>query len=279
MTDERTTGKKLKITMFVMAILLMLSVALLLVMQCARQHENSHSSVTIPNNYVTSDRQSRTAGAARSTSPEGNGLWTAPLQAEMGTMLPLLLTEVQNGGDVSLRLHKYQADDSTPFRVVNMFPGDAETRICRVEVSYQNTVTVHFRADIRPGYEKLAEVLQCRVVLQNTGETLYDGLMRDIPGSLDHTLYSAEGTTEELVYVITSYLDTSVGNAYQNKTLLADFTWWVYGQGGSGSGDTSGEEEIPGGLIDPPHTGDQNSVLLWVFLLVISAGVPVLLVV
>ena len=40
-----------------------------------------------------------------------------------------------------------------------MFPGDAETKHFRVQVSYHDQVTVHFRATVRPGYEKLAEVM------------------------------------------------------------------------------------------------------------------------
>lgn len=50
-------------------------------------------------------------------------------------------------------------------------------------------------ATVRAGYEKLAEVLQVRVKLLTTGETLYDGLVRDMPASVTHKLASANSTT------------------------------------------------------------------------------------
>lgn len=129
-----------------------------------------------------------------------------------------------------------------------MFPGDVETKFFRVQVSYHDKVTVHFKATVRAGYEKLAEVLQVRVKLLTTGETLYDGLMRDMPASVTHKLASANSTTDELYYEITAYLDTSVGNEYQNKDLIADFKWWV---------------EETGNLDNPPKTGDLASPVLW----------------
>ena len=162
----------------------------------------------------------------------------------------------------AISLYNRNTRDNFPFNVANMFPGDTETKYFCVQVSYQDTVTVKYGASIRSGYEKLAEVMRCRIVLLNTGETLYDGLMRDIPASLDHSLNSTKGTTSELYYEITAYLNTSVGNEYQNKSLIADFHWWV-------------EEE--GNLIDAPKTGDDSNIFLWTGLLGISLFLLILL--
>lgn len=60
-----------------------------------------------------------------------------------------------------------------------MFPGDAETQNDCVQVDHKGDVTVHFRAEVRPGYEKLAEVLKLRVSVG--GSVLYDGLMAETP--------------------------------------------------------------------------------------------------
>ena len=131
-------------------------------------------------------------------------------------------------------------------------------------MSYHDTITVHYKATVRPGYEKLAEVLKVRVNLLSTGETMYDGLMRDMPESLTHKLASKKSATDELYYEITAYLDTSVGNDYQNKDLVADFKWWV---------------EETGNLDDSPQTGDTSNILLWAVLAAGSLGMIIILLV
>ena len=121
---------------------------------------------------------------------------------------------------------------------------------------------MHYKATVRPGYEKLAEVMKVRVKLLSTDETMYDGLMRDMPESLTHKLASQKTTTDELYYEITAYLDTSVGNDYQNKDLIADFKWWV---------------EETGNLDDPTITGDTSSIVLWAMLAACSGSMIILL--
>ena len=133
-----------------------------------------------------------------------------------------------------------------------------------MRVSYHDKITVHYKATVRPGYEKLAEVLKVRVKLLSTGETMYDGLMRDMPESLTHKLASKKSTTDELYYEITAYLDTSVGNDYQNKDLIADFKWWVK------------ETE---NLEENPQTGATSDILLCAALAAGSLGMMILLLV
>ena len=190
-------------------------------------------------------------------------------------------------GNMRLTIYKNNPEESVPFQVNNMFPGDTETKRYLLAVSYLGTVTVHFHADIEPGYEKLAEVLKCRVFLKTTDELIYDGLMKNMPESLEHKLESKRKTTDELEYEIAVYLETSVGNEYMNKALVADFRWWAVEETSSSGGDddndddsdgpmkptkepahdtitdqtaASGNEEefIPGQLVTPPKTGDQS---------------------
>ena len=157
-------------------------------------------------------------------------------------------------GDTTLTIYRNHPEDSIPFQVNNLFPGDAETKSYYLAVSYRGTVTVHFHADVRSGYEKLGEVLKCRVVLKNTGDVLYDGLMGDMPESLEHGLLSGDVTTDQLEYEITAYLDTSVGNEYMKRELVADFRWWAVAEtepdddepSGGGPGDeSSGGDDRP----------------------------------
>ena len=128
---------------------------------------------------------------------------------------------------VEIVLNKKSQTDNVAFQVSNMFPGDMVSNDYCVKVSYEETVVVNFRVDIGKGYDKLAEVLKCKIVLSDIDELLYDGLMKDVPEALEQTLPYAEKGEVELCYQITAYLDTSVGNTYQNTSLEADFVWWL----------------------------------------------------
>ncbi len=123
----------------------------------------------------------------------------------------------------SLRLKAPEESGNVPFSVNNMFPGDAETKEFTVKVDHKEPITLYYHADIRPGSEKLAEVMMVKIELPEKGLSLYDGLMRDMPSALEHSLSADE---KEIVYRITAYLDTGVGNDYQYQKLLADFRWW-----------------------------------------------------
>lgn len=161
-----------------------------------------------------------------------------------------------------MKLYNRQPEDNIPFEVENMLPGDSETKYFGVQVSYCNALTVNFRATVRDGYEKLAEVMKIRIKLLSTDEIVYDGLMRDMPSCVTYKLYSEKDTTEEFYYEITAYLDTSVGNEYQNKSLIADFNWSV--------------EEVSN-LVSPPRTGSMTHMAAWCALAVSSAFVIVIL--
>ncbi len=183
---------------------------------------------------------------------------------------------------------KGSGEDSIAFAVPNMFPGDQVTETYCLEATYKSAVTVKFHADIQAGYEKLAEVLKCKVVLTKEGDAvLYDGLMKDMPASLDVDLQASGKTTEELHYVITAYLDTDVTNEYQNKSLKADFRWWVEYEpaqdsnsegteadgdsDNSGSGNGSAEQGVQDNADDiqssaDAETGDDSHIWMWVSL-------------
>ncbi len=123
----------------------------------------------------------------------------------------------------TMKLNTPDESGNTAFTVTNMFPGDAETKDFTVKVDHKEPVTLYYHADIRPGSEKLAEVMMVKIELPEKGVTLYDGLMRDMPSALEYQLAAGE---KEVIYRITAYLDTSVGNDYQYKSLIADFRWW-----------------------------------------------------
>ena len=247
--------KKLKIVIIVLACLLGLSLLALGGTLIYNKIANTTpATVTVPDNRITPDEDTTKPDSSDTEKPSGSAV--QPAQSTAAT------AEVKKAA--TIELYNKQPEENTAFAVGDMFPGDSETKYFRVRVSYHDTITVHYKATVRPGYEKLAEVLKVRVKLLSTGEMLYDGLMRDMPESLTHKLASKKSITDELYYEITAYLDTSVGNDYQNKDLIADFKWWV---------------EETGNLDDSPQTGDTSNILLWAVLAACSGSMMILLLV
>lgn len=242
--------KKTKIIIIILAVLLGLSLLVLAgTLIRARLTDSDPGAVTVPDNLITPEEDTE----AEDTRTPGSGTSSAPAPTQSAAAAQKAAT---------IALYNKHPEDNTPFAVGNMFPGDSETKYFCVQVSYHDKVTVHYKAVVRPGYEKLAQVLQVRVKLLTTGETLYDGGIAAMPQSLTHKLASESSVTQELYYEITAYLDTSVGNAYQNQDLIADFQWWV--------------EET--GSLDSPETGDASRSVLWTVAGVCSGGLLLLLV-
>ena len=259
--------KKVKISIIVLAVLLTLSVlALVGVLIAGALEDPASSTAVVPDNLITPD-----AKAAEHYITEGQSAAGTPLASAAeptantvtirATEAPTETSAAAGATANTIYLHSRNAGDNEPFNVTNMFPGDAETKYFCVRVSHSGAVTVRYHADIRSGYEKLAEVLKCRVVLLTTGETLYDGLMRDMPEALTHRLQADGATTSELYYEITAYLDTSVGNEYQRQALVADFRWWI---------EESGE-------LEPPNTGDTGNIIPYAVTAVVSLFLLILL--
>ena len=261
--------KKIKIVIIILAILLGLSLLALGGTVIYNKIANTTpATVTVPDNRITPDEDTTKPDNNESNSQvPGNSNTPTPsssADASSSAVQPTQSTTAETKKAATIELYNEQPEENTPFQVGNMFPGDANTKYFRMRVSYHDTITVHYKATVRPGYEKLAEVLKVRIRLLSAGETMYDGLMRDMPESLTHKLASKKSTTDELYYEITAYLDTSVGNDYQNKDLIADFKWWV---------------EETGNLDDSPQTGDTFNILLWAVLAACSGSMMILLLV
>ena len=257
---------KIKIIIIVLVVLLALSLAALAgTLIYNSLHDDTHATVTVPDNLITPDEDTTKPDSSDTEKPDSSDTQTPSSSADASSSaVPAQSTTAETKKAATIELYNKQPEENTAFAVGNMFPGDSETKYFRVRVSYHDKITVHYKAAVRPGYEKLAEVLKVRVNLLSTGETMYDGLMRDMPESLTHKLASKKSTTDELYYEITAYLDTSVGNDYQNKDLIADFKWWV---------------EETGNLDDSPQTGDTSNILLWAVLAAGSLSMMILLLV
>ena len=252
--------KKIKVIIIVLACLLGLSLLALGGTLIYNKIANTTpATVTVPDNLITPDDDTTKPDNSDTEKPD-----SSDTQTPSSSAVPAQSTTAETKKAATIELYNKQPEENTAFAVGNMFPGDSETKYFRVRVSYHDTITVHYKATVRPGYEKLAEVLKVRVKLLSTGETMYDGGIADMPESLTHKLASKKSITDELYYEITAYLDTSVGNDYQNKDLIADFKWWV---------------EETGNLDDSPQTGDTSNILLWAVLAACSGSMMILLLV
>ena len=280
--EQNNRSKATKTAIIILAILLCLSLAALgATLIHNRKSGDDHATVTVPDNIITASGAESSLSSAEpessaetesSAEPESSAAAESSAETEASAepsstatvSLPAISGSSDNSGTktaASIELAKGKDEDNIPFNAENMFPGDRITQYYRVRVHYNGKVTVHFHAEVRKGYEKLAEVLKVRVALLSTGETLYDGLMGEMPESLDYKNESKAKTQEDLYYEITPYLETNVGNEYQNKELTADFKWWVEGD-----------------LIPPPQTGDDSSTTVWVLLATGAAVVLLLLI-
>jgi len=150
--------------------------------------------------------------------------------------------------ETKLTLNRKNDSENAVFSVGNMLPGDTETHIYRIVVTGKSIKDIWLLIDVKDGSEKLAEVLKCKVALKDTGIVLYDGLMKDASGGLQYSLNKNESDETELVYEITAYLDTSVGNDYQGEKLKADFVW--YAQENQQRIEIAALTEVPEGLKD-----------------------------
>ena len=306
------TLKNMKITIIILAVLLGLSLVALASVIICEQLDPSSGTTVIPDNYIdpTSSSELNTGTQVMhfrtgsvllcASAPTVNLSANFPMMALSKTVFPS-----DSAKETFIFIYKNHAEDSEPFKCVNMFPGDSETNTYLVKVSHIGIVTVRFHADIRPGYEKLSEVLKCKIVLRGENKVLYDGLMRDMPESINHRIATVSGKTTELIYDITAYFDNSVGNEYMNKELVADFRWWVEEissdptptPGDITDPDDSKDPEdttVPddptepeetkapdgsdeGELIYPPPTGDNSHFCIWFWIAIFSLLLNIIL--
>lgn len=233
MKRERT----IRVFIFILSCLLIVNVVLLAKIGVYSLFDNRPSeTVIIDDNIITPDEETSESEETRTDTEEQDEQYAA-----------------------TISLHRGKLEDTEPFEMENMFPGDFMEKTYAVDVKYQGTVTVHFHTVVRDEYEALAEGLSCHVQLSNSGEVLYDGPMLDMPESLSCTLRSDTVVTDQLRYIITAYLDTSAGNECQNQKLMVDFQWWV---------DDAGKENLK-----PVLTGDRMMLVAWLTVSLISVCV------
>lgn len=244
-------GKRIKIIIVVLAILLAVSLAALvgtLVVRYFYHHETV--SVEASGNIITSDSEDGSSaeidfesgkseigktnnGSNLSVSP-GEQETVSTSDSETETETDFFDADTYEPVSVSgthasaMTISNSHPESSTNFNVTNIFPGDTVSKQYCVKIFHKGDVVVRYHASVRTGYEKLGEALQIKIRMYDTKRNLlYDGPIDDMPESLNIPLYTDSKTESDLYYDITAYLDTSAGNEYQKLNLIADFRWWV----------------------------------------------------
>ena len=137
------------------------------------------------------------------------------------------IIEDDNSDIEYIELYKDNNVYNNKFNVTNMFPGDYETKYYCVNVSYKDIITLKYSVDIKSDYKEIEDVFNLKIRLINDDEILYSGAIKNITENVDYTVSSNESVSEDFCYEITAYLDTSVGNEYQNKEVIIDFKWEI----------------------------------------------------
>ena len=171
--------------------------------------------------------------------------------------------EVVDALEFNLNINKNQTNNRTQFAVDNMFPGDKIHHKYNINIACKSSLTLRFKPAIDTN-DKLSEVLNVRIAYTDTNKVLYDGLIKNAPDSLDFKIETDKTITKKVPYIITTYLDTSVGNEYMGEGADVVFEWWV------------NETDA---LDDGPKTGDDFNIALWAGLMLVSVcGVVVLII-
>lgn len=135
--------------------------------------------------------------------------------------------------------------DRINFKTENMFPGDEVRKYYILTTRDAHVKEVRFRAEVIVGSGRLTEVLGVKVGIYGSDEVLYDGLMKDMP---EYVTCKMPSDKQEIIYEVTAYLGTDVGNEYMLTAAEADFEWWVDQSGYTGT-----------------HLSDHEMCYIWCF--------------
>lgn len=183
-----------------------------------------------------------------------------------------------SGEGAALELFESQLCDNERFSVSDMLPGDSITEHFCIKAYHDKDIELFFRADITEETKALGDVLRLRVIETSSGEIIADAPFRETDGREFSQIIKKAGGESTLYYEITAYLDTSVGNEFQNARLTADLSWYVEDDGGS-AGQDPGDDGAAGSSGLTAKTGDTMNLALVVIMLLSALALAVVLLV
>lgn len=181
-----------------------------------------------------------------------------------GLLLAFALTGQEVlAADPQLVLDKSQPSVNQSFSAAGMLPGDAVTEQYTLQVHRSGALTLLFDVVVTDETGDLGEVLNIQVIDATGGAVLAEGTFDEVTGQVYRVQLPDGSGRIDRDFTVRVWMDTSVGNEYQNTSLEADFRWYV-------EGEPSRPEEpsatpAPGQLI-PAQTGDPSSLALWIAL-------------
>lgn len=164
-----------------------------------------------------------------------------------------VVSAAPKGDSPSLELYKNHAQDNEPFQVSNMVPGDEVSQDFTVRIYHKEQVTLYFKGIVTDQSKRLGNVLQVRVTDQTSGKTICQGTFNQINNKeYSQAIAQASSGQTDVTYKVDAWLDTSVGNAYQQAFLDADLQWYVKDDGNTEPTDPT----QPTGPTDPTNPTD-----------------------
>lgn len=167
-----------------------------------------------------------------------------------------------SGDSPTLELYKSPASDNEAFDVSNMVPGDKVTKDFTVRIHHNDPLTLYFKAEVTEQTKKLGDVLQVSVTDEDSGETICRGTFAELDGvEFSQAITGSAGGSTDVTYRVDAWLDTSVGNEYQQALLKADLYWYVKDDGGLTA-----------------NTGDTMNLVLWTVFAACALAIIILLI-
>lgn len=247
--EQTPKTKRLKITILVLAVLVLLSAGGLAARMVYLQFfAPAQSTVAVPDNligsYTSSDESSAPAESHTNMQQPDPSSPVHPSSAAqpVGSDKPAA---------VKLELYEGRPGDNQRFEVKNMLPGDIETRYFCVKAYHGHDIDLFFKANVTEQTKNLGDVLHVKVTHLGTGKVLCDAPVAEVNGrEFSEFLKSNGEKVTTAFYQIDVSLEPSVGNEYQTALLKADFHWYVKDEGS----------------LTPPQTGVNFNLTLWITL-------------
>jgi len=270
-TNDKSSGGQRKV-INVLIVLLTLS---LLGLACRYiylnyMRDNGSSTVTVPQNVINDQDMTSSVMEVRREKTASAGSANDNIESNSHSSSYRKIQR-ESAEAPLIELDRSHLGYNEKFNALGMLPGDTVTKYYCVKVYHDQDIKVYFETEVMDETKHLGDVLNVRVTeLSSDAEkaaVAAEGTFSEINGkSFPMQLKGNDGDFTRKYYRIDVFLDTSVGNPYQEAALTADFKWYVTDEENDAMQD---KDPIIPGISDPekvdaPKTGDMFDKTLWI---------------